>query len=386
MVIFAGLATCSVVVQLFAPLSAAAGIAAVLLGRSPPQAEEPDPSAVGEVDDEPTLEVPVMDAADAQRLKMSMERTEVAELVATEVLDIGDTVIYAMEQLTEAADDVSKEVAASDARCETAIGSSRSAISILEHSVQALDEANAAFSEIRSATSDMSEAIVSVVAVTEQTHVFSQRVVSVVESVHGRTAEQQELSDRIVEIVSTIEQLARHTTLVALNAAIEAARAGEAGRGFAVVAAEVKSLSEQTRAAAKRIRKDVQDMVEVNGTVSNSVAELSGSVDELVGLTTTCKDSMFQQTTATQQIAAMVDEGASILDSTMPLIGELTQSMETVGSGIQEVKASIAAVGEGNDRNVRTVAMVSELVDTFSDLRTQIESAAPEEDTEAQAA
>ena len=71
-------------------------------------------------------------------------------------------------------------------------------------------------------------------------------------ALRANQAAMQETMIELSGVVSSISSIAGQTNLLALNATIEAARAGDAGRGFAVVAAEVKKLSDDTRAATHR--------------------------------------------------------------------------------------------------------------------------------------
>jgi methyl-accepting chemotaxis protein len=63
-----------------------------------------------------------------------------------------------------------------------------------------------------------------------------------------------EQSQAIGDIITSVNDLAEQSNLLAVNAAIEAAKAGDQGKGFAVVAQEIKSLAEQSKQATAQVR------------------------------------------------------------------------------------------------------------------------------------
>jgi methyl-accepting chemotaxis protein len=91
----------------------------------------------------------------------------------------------------------------------------------------------------------------------------------------------KESSAAIGNVVNLIAQIARQTTLLALNSTIEAARAGEAGRGFAVVASEVKALAVQTQNATEEITKKIEALQKDAAGSVDAVQRISQAIEAI---------------------------------------------------------------------------------------------------------
>ncbi|MEW6490436.1 MAG: methyl-accepting chemotaxis protein [Thermodesulfobacteriota bacterium] len=89
--------------------------------------------------------------------------------------------------------------------------------------------------------------------VVRRTEEGMQAVAETVRTISGAVEELGASCEEIGSILTTIDDIADQTNLLALNATIEAARAGEQGRGFAVVADEVRKLAEKTGRATGEI-------------------------------------------------------------------------------------------------------------------------------------
>ncbi len=168
-------------------------------------------------------------------------------------------------------------------------------------------------------------------------------------------------SKTIEEIVSSVQDLADQSNLLAVNASIEAARAGDQGKGFAVVAHEIKSLADQSREATEQIRTILEDTQKWVGAVvmateqggkavdagvqqadlaGESIRDLAKSVNESSQAASVINTSTEQQFVGVDQVAnAMVNIEQAMkrnLDGTQQLQTS-AQRLEDLGMALKQL-------------------------------------------------
>ncbi|MGA1796733.1 MAG: methyl-accepting chemotaxis protein [bacterium] len=133
-----------------------------------------------------------------------------------------------------------------------------------------------------------------------------------------------EKSQTIGEVVAMIDDIAKQTNILALNASIEAERAGDAGKGFAVVAIEIRELANNVAKSTKQIREIIKEIQDATNASVMATENVGKSVEEGIDLSKRAADSANQISMATQQQGSATSQVVTAIKQMSDIVGQTT--------------------------------------------------------------
>lgn len=194
----------------------------------------------------------------------------------------------------------------------------------------------------------------------DELSVKSKETAEIAESLVAGIDQVNTQSGRIVDIITTIEDIASQTNLLSLNASIEAARAGESGKGFSVVAMEIRNLADQSMKAGTVVREIVGGIQE-----SNRIATDAARTTEefLRGQT-----EMLQETVSTfGNINASVTTLVDALGAIRRKMKNMQENKNAVNGSIEEIYQLSSGIASSIEEMSGVVCEKMEEINTLAD-------------------
>ncbi|MFC1849520.1 methyl-accepting chemotaxis protein [candidate division CSSED10-310 bacterium] len=207
--------------------------------------------------------------------------------------------------------------------------------------VQSAERANAVIELARSAVVVSDKGITAIESSLKGMEVFQEQVIAITDKMNTLSVQIR----RIGEIISTVNDIAEQSNLLALNASIEAARAGEHGRGFAVVADEVKNLAMQSKQATAEVSTILGSIQKASHSAVIATAELSEKAEQGIKLADEAgvnikkmAEVIKESSHAAMQIAVSSREQTVGIDQIAEAMENINQSVQAVASAMDQVQ------------------------------------------------
>lgn len=276
-----------------------------------------------------------------------LQRQKEMEQVQSEISEAVNILASSSSQILA----LTSQLAASTAETSTAITETTTTMEEVKQTSRQMSQRAAAVSETAQSTAQTTEAgrrsvedtIAGMNKIKEQMDVIANNIVKL-----------SEQSQTIGAIISSVNDLANQSNLLAVNASIEAAKAGEQGKGFAVVAQEVRSLAEQSKDATNQVRTILNDIQKaISGAV---MATEQGAKAVEAGLN--------QSQTAGDSIGRMAEDIVKAAQAAM----QISVSTNEQVAGIDQVSSAMESIKKATEQIVSSTRQSEESTKNLHEL------------------
>ena len=226
----------------------------------------------------------------------------------------------------------------------------------ITQAVAAVEESAKTSAQISENAMEVSELAQSSLDTVQTGQVTVQQVVQAMEMISTSTTESgerismlEDKAEEITNVLGQIDDIARRTDLIALNAQIEAVNAGDQGRGFMVVAEEVKRLAGQTMDASTQIKTLTTEITNEIGDSVTASQQSTDQVTEGVGLAEETGEHLEKIMEMVQRTA----EAATLIDSS-------TKQQQSASEQVVDAMREVDGVSRGNEADAQKSLTTSE--------------------------
>jgi len=281
----------------------------------------------------------VADLSKSINVESNDEISEVGQLFNQFVGKIRTLIV----RLADMAEHLASATTQLSATTEQFSGQARSQADQVNHITRDIEEVNKAVANIASRAVDVART-------STETHSLALDGGKVITNSSDAIKKLSDYSSKIGNILLVIEDIAKKTDLLAINAAIEAANAGDQGKGFAVVAEEVRKLAERTTRSIGEISRMIQDIQTFTSEAVDSMKHSSQVMSKIIIEAT--------------QVNQMIDEIAASTEKQSGITSGMLKNVRSVhelSQGFAEqAEQSEQVANEINDQSLKLQNVVDE--------------------------
>ncbi|HNY21468.1 MAG TPA: methyl-accepting chemotaxis protein [Treponemataceae bacterium] len=239
-----------------------------------------------------------------------------------------------LERLTQIVEEVNS------AARQVAAGSQQLSSTSQEMSQGATEQA-ASVEEISSSMEEMTSNIKQNADNAMQTEKIAQKSARAAEEGGKAVSATVNAMKEIAAKIGIIEEIARSTNMLALNASIEAARAGEYGKGFAVVAAEVGKLAERSQKEAGEISKLSSESVSIAEQAGETISSMIPDIKRTAELVQEISAASNEQNSGAEQINAAIMQLDQVVQQNASASEESASMSEELASQADQMQSTM---------------------------------------------